>query len=72
MREQIVSRELLTQQLLSRIIGDKVRIQEDEHSLTVYYDDCQEPVPEFFGMFANSGLSVADFCKEKQMEKNLE
>jgi len=73
MLDMVLDVQTLPETIFSRIPTEKVRIHEEDGSILL------TPITEkkfdfdvLFGMFSDGRLSVDDFIKEKQIEKELE
>ena len=73
MTEMVLDINELPNTILSRITSKKVKVSEENGTITL------EPIFEeksnfkhLVGMFSDGKISVEDFIKEKQQEKNLE
>jgi hypothetical protein len=73
MTEMIVTRDALTDQLLTRIHGSRVLLREDGDAITLTPLPEKQPQPgRLFGMLAGSGLSTQEYSRQKQVDKALE
>jgi len=73
MLDMVLDVQTLPETIFSRIPTEKVRIHEENGSILL--TPITEKKPDFdvlFGMFSDGRLSVDEFIKEKQIEKELE
>ncbi|GHU05813.1 hypothetical protein FACS1894158_09940 [Betaproteobacteria bacterium] len=73
MTELIVTRETLTDQLLTRIHSSRVLLREDGDTITLtpMFEKQRQP-SKLFGMLAGSSLSTKEYSRQKQADKALE
>jgi hypothetical protein len=69
----IISREDLYTHLLSRISSNEIMVQEDGNAITLTpVRDKRTAFSELVGMLAGSGVSTEAYCRQKQLDKELE
>jgi hypothetical protein len=73
MNELIVSREDLSAYLLSRIGSNEIMVQEDGNAVTLIpLRDNPTAFSDLVGIPAGSGVSTEEYCRQKQLDKELE
>ncbi|MDR1922601.1 MAG: hypothetical protein LBS31_12805 [Candidatus Adiutrix sp.] len=73
MSELIVSRHTLPEHLLSRIHSDQIMVREDNGTITLTpVHEKPEGICSLLGMLVDSGMSTEAYCRQKQLDKELE
>jgi len=73
MSDMVLDVQILPEMVFSRISAEKVKVHEENGTITL--TPFSEEKPRFdhlVGMFADGKISIDDFLKEKQLEKELE
>ena len=73
MSDMVLDVQTLPEMIFSRISTKKVRLQEENGSLILTpVIEKKQDFNVLFGMFSDGKISIDDFLKEKQIEKELE
>jgi hypothetical protein len=73
MKEKVLDVQTLPENVFSKISAKKVKVREENGIITLMPLSKEKPrFDHLFGMFSDGKISIDDFLKEKQLEKESE